>query len=145
MILNELIVKVITVSGSHNYRVGEFYKIGTSPLGGSASYKLLELVKIPGIPFTGNSIRASDFVHIDPFSDNEEFTAFIKQKEELIVNQLTAILKTTILLKEEIRCITTFSNKEDYMIECITKCKDGLSDDEDEGSKQIVSLLASLT
>lgn len=142
--LNEQVVKVINISGGHNYKVGEFYTIGT-PLSNSGNVKLLEIIKVPGILFTGNNIQSHDFEYIDVFSDNEEFIAFLKQREELIFNKILTDLKAAILLKEEIKQVAEFSSKEDYMIGSITKCKDALSDDEDEGCKQIVSLLASLT
>lgn len=145
MILNEQIVKVIGTTSGHNYRAGEFYKMSKLAPTSAGSVRLLEIIKIPGISFSGNNIRPSDFEHIDVFSDNEEFTAFIKRKEELIFNQLLADLKVAILFKEESKRVIEFSSKDDYIIDCITKCKDGLSDDEDERCKQIVSLLASLT
>ena len=144
MILNKQVVKIINLSGGHNYKRGEFYTIDT-PLSSSGNVKLLEIMKVPGVVSTGNNIRPSDFEYIDVFSGNEEFIAFLKQREELILSKLLTDLKAVTLLKEEIKQVAEFSSKEEYMLHCITKCKDALSDDEDESCKQIVTLLASLT
>ena len=144
MLVNEEIVKITGRESGHNYVLGEFYTMGVKGRSTTSSCTLLELIKIPGISFIGNSIRPTDFEVIDVFSNNEEFLAFVKRKEAAILKEVIVGLKRSVMLKEDLKGITAFANKEEYLVDCITQCKDSLADDEDANCKEIVTLLTRL-
>ena len=81
----EEIVKVTGNTSGHNYTIGDYYTI--SRIQAASSYLKLEAIlpriSVQGIVLQGNghNIQTNDFVRVDPFTDNEELVAFLKEKE----------------------------------------------------------------
>lgn len=145
------IVKVIGNSCGHNYIVGDFYTISGVATPGSSQRldPLLPMVNTYGtiLPGSGSSIQVTDFVRVDPFSDNEELVSFLKEKESVLLTSVLGAIERAISFKEEVKKITDFSNIEEYMTSRITACKASLSEEgisDDEQGKKILALLATI-
>ena len=147
----DTIVKVTSNTCGHNYIIGDFYFISRVQAQ-SGYHKLLAIlpkINLQGstLQDNGNNIDGSNFVRVDTFGSNEELVAFLKEKEAILLASVISAVKEAVSFREEIKKITDFDNKEDYMTSRIQECKDALSKDcasEDDQGKQILALLNTL-
>ena len=147
----DTIVKVVSNTCGHNYVVGDFYFISRIQAQGGYSrlVPILPKINLQGstLQDNGNNIEGSNFTEVDAFGSNEELVTFLKDKEAILLSSVISAVKETVSFREEIKKITNFDNKEDYMASRIQECKDALSKDgisEDDQSKQILTLLTTL-
>ena len=147
----ETIVKVTGNTCGHNYMIGDFYTV--SRIQAQSGYirlgPILPNINVQGIIVHsgGNNIQNTDFVMVDPFVDNEELVAFLKEKETGLITSVIGALEKAISFKEEVSKITDFDNKDDYVTSRITACKASISEEgvgDDEQSKKILALVATL-
>lgn len=149
---DDKIVVIRRNTSGHNYTMGSYYTLGkAAPIGPNASVRLAPLFKpvnrIGHILPSGNTIKTADFDVVDVFGgDDTDFMAFLKAKQTEAVAAVVAELRQAVTLKENIRKITEFSSKEEYILSRIKDCKDSLEGEpnDDAQSKEIVTLLASL-
>lgn len=147
----EAIVKITGNTCGHNYIVGDFYFISRiqSQVGYNKLETILPNINIQGIIIqgSGNNIQSSDFVRVDTFVDNEELVTFLKEKEATLLTSVISVVEKVITFKEEVKKISDFANKEEYIASRIKECKDSLSEEgvsDDEQGTKILALLATL-
>lgn len=140
------IVKVTGNTCGHNYTVGDFYTLLQAQSTYHRLSPILPRVNQHGstLPNDGNNIQSSDFIIVDAFTD-EDLATFLKEKESLLLDSVITAVENAISFKEEVRKISDFGSKEEYMAARIKECKDsftaeGISDDAQ--SKRILTLLA---
>lgn len=146
------IIKVTRNTCGHTYTLGDFYFLDDMQTQ-RGYYKLLAIlpkVNVQGNPMhhSGGNIGSTDFIRVDAFNSNVELVTFLKEKEGVLLTSVLNAVNTAVSFREEIKKITEFDNKEDYMTARIQECKDALSKkdtDEDAQGKQILTLLATLT